>query len=370
MTWMPIDSQPEEPAVPASSEAAPAPRFRTKLLLTAVVGLAAVALGTGLAFARSSAPRIGKGVVVINTNLGYQDGAAAGTGMVLSSSGEILTNNHVIKGATTIRVTVPGTGHSYSAKVVGYDVAADVAVLQAQHASNLKTISRGDSSRLSVGQAVTALGNAGGAGRLTSANGRITGLGKAITASDEGSDPERLTGLIETNANVQPGDSGGPLLNTSGQVVGMDTAGSTGTSPFAAETASDAYAVPIGEAVTIADQIESGKGSTTIHIGGTPFLGIQVESVDAGYGDAYGGYDQPSSGALIGGVVSNGPAASAGLVAGDVITAIDGHTVTTPQAVASLLLTKKPGATVTVSYTDQYGSSQSATVTLGTGPAQ
>jgi len=365
---MPTDSHPEEPAGLASSGAGHAPRFRTRLLLTAAVVLAVVALGTGLAFARDTAPRIGKGVVVINTNLGYQDGAAAGTGMVLSSSGEILTNNHVIKGATTIRVTVPGTGHSYGAKVVGYDVAADVAVLQAQHASNLKAISRGDSSRLSVGQAVTALGNAGGTGRLTSATGAITGLGKAIVASDEGSDSERLTGLIETNADVQPGDSGGPLLNQVGQVVGMDTAGSTGSSPFASETASDAYAVPIDKAVAIADQIESGKGSATVHIGGTPFLGIQVESVDAGYG--YGGYGEPSTGALIGGVVANGPAASAGLVAGDVITAIDGHTVTTPQGVASLLLTKKPGATVTVSYTDQDGSSRSTNVTLGNGPAQ
>jgi S1-C subfamily serine protease len=361
--WMPTDSQPEEPARLDS-------RFRTRLLLTAVVGLAAVALGTGLAFARNTAPRIGRGVVVINTNLGYEDGAAAGTGMVLSSSGEILTNNHVIKGATTIRVTVPGTGHSYAAKVVGYDVAADVAVLQAQHASNLKTISRGDSSKLSVGQAVTALGNAGGTGRLTSATGTITGLGKAIIASDEGSDSERLTGLIETNAGVQPGDSGGPLVNKSGQAIGMDTAGSTGSSPFASETASDAYAVPIDKAVTIADRIESGKGSTTVHIGGTPFLGIQVESVDAGNGGGYGGYGQPSSGALIAGIVANGPAASAGLAAGDVITAIDGHTVTTPQGVASFLLTKRPGATVTVSYVDQYGSSQSTTVTLGSGPAQ
>jgi S1-C subfamily serine protease len=148
----------------------------------------------------------------------------------------------------------------------------------------------------------------------------------------------------------------------------MDTAGSAGSSPFAAETASDAYAVPIDKAVTIADQIESGKGSTTVHIGGTPFLGIQVEPVDAGYG--YGGYGEPSSGALIAGVVAGGPAASAGLAAGDVITAIDGHTVTTPQGVASFLLTKKPGATVEVSYTDRYGSSQSATVTLGNGPAQ
>ena len=329
-----------------------------------VVAVVFVGLAAGLAFAHGNQRRLGNGVVVIQTNLAYQDGAAAGTGMVLSSSGEVLTNNHVIKGATTIRVVVPGTGRSYPAKVVGYDVSDDVAVLQAQGASKLKTISLGDSSNLTVGQAVTALGNAGGTGSLTPAKGTITGLGKTISASDAGNDSEQLSGLIETDAGVQPGDSGGPLLNQAGQAIGMDTAASSG-SPFASETATDAYAIPIDKAVAIARQIESGERSTTVHIGGTAFLGIEVESVEATYGSGDGG-----SGAEIASVVPNAPADSAGLEAGDVIASIDGQAVTSPSAVASIVLSERPGTTVTVDYTDAYGTSQTATVTLGNGPAQ
>jgi S1-C subfamily serine protease len=327
-----------------------------------LVAFVSVAIGTGLAFARGNERRVGSGVVVIETNLGYQGGAAAGSGMVLSSSGEVLTNNHVIKGATTIRVVVPGTGRSYPAKVVGYDVSDDVAVLQAQGASKLKTISLGDSSNLTVGQAVTALGNAGGTGSLTPAKGTITGLGKTISASDAGNDSEQLSGLIETDAGVQPGDSGGPLLNQAGQAIGMDTAASSG-SPFASETATDAYAIPIDRAVAIARQIESGERSTTVHVGGTAFLGIEVEPVDATYGDG-------GSGAAIASVVPNAPADSAGLEAGDVIASIDGQAVTSPSAVASIVLSERPGTTVTVAYTDAYGTSQTATITLGNGPAQ
>src|SRR5207248_556642 len=123
-----------------------------------------------------------------------QGSAAAGTGMVLTSSGEVLTNNHVISGATTIKVVVPKTGRSYKARVIGYDRTADVAVLELQGASNLKTISTG-SAKLSVGATVTALGNAGGTGSITSATGTVTGLGKSITASDGAGDSEQLTGL-------------------------------------------------------------------------------------------------------------------------------------------------------------------------------
>jgi S1-C subfamily serine protease len=361
----PADPENSDSGGPSPGGSAPAARFRTIQLAIAVVALVSVGVGTGLAFARGSGQRrVGAGVVVINTNLGYQDGAAAGTGMVLSSSGEVLTNNHVIKGATIIRIVVPGTGRSYPARVVGYDVSDDVALLQAQSASNLKTISLGDSSTLTVGQAVTALGNAGGTGSLTAATGSITGLGKTISASDAGNDSEQLSGLIETDAGVQPGDSGGPLLNKAGQAIGMDTAASAG-SPFASDTASDAYAIPIDKAVAIAKQIESGEESTTVHVGGTAFLGVQVESADAGYG-----YGDSGSGAAIAAVVPNGPAASAGLEAGDVITAIDGSTVTSPSAVASIVLTKQPDTTVTVAYTDQYGTNHTANLTLANGPAQ
>jgi S1-C subfamily serine protease len=334
-----------------------------KVVLLVVVALLAASVGTGIALARGSAKPVGSGVVVIDTNLAYQGNAAAGTGMVLTSSGEVLTNNHVISGATTIKVLVPKTGKSYKARVLGYDRTADVALLQLQGASNLKTVSI-SSARLSVGATVTALGNAGGNGSITSATGTLTGLGESITASDDTGGSEQLTGLIETNAGIQPGDSGGPLVNSKGQVVGMDTAASSRFG-FQGISATDAYAIPIAKALTIAHAISSGEASSTVHIGATAFLGIEVESVNApGFGGA------SASGALIAGVVTGGPASSAGLAAGDVITAISGHTVSSPAAVSALVLTKKPGAKVTVAYVDQSGASHTASVTLGSGPPQ
>ena len=160
-------------------------RSHVRVVLLVLVGVVAVAVGAGLALADNKAAPIGTGVVVIETNLAYQNAAAAGTGMVLTSSGEVLTNNHVIAGATTVKVVVPGTGKRYTAQVVGYNRTADVAELRLQGASNLKTVSIGNSAKVTVGQAVTALGNAGGTGKLTSAKGTVTGLGKSITANDE-----------------------------------------------------------------------------------------------------------------------------------------------------------------------------------------
>jgi hypothetical protein len=116
-------------------------RLSRKVVLLVAAGIVAMSVGAGIALARGTAAPIGTGVVVVDTNLAYQNAAAAGTGIVLTSSGEVLTNNHVISGATTIKVVVPKTGHSYTARVVGYDRTADVAVLQLQGAANLKTVS-------------------------------------------------------------------------------------------------------------------------------------------------------------------------------------------------------------------------------------
>jgi S1-C subfamily serine protease len=339
--------------------------FRLRLILVTIVASTALGLGAGLAFARGSAPAIGTGVVVVDTKIGYPGGNAAGTGIVLTSSGEVLTNNHVIEGATSVDVVVPGSTHHYSAKVVGYSKLADVAVLQLSGASNLKTASLGDSSKVTINQAVKALGNAGGTGTLTPASGTVTGLGRSITVSDGQGGSARLTGMIETNAALQPGDSGGPLLNTKGQVIGMDTAALTGFT-FRATGASNSYAIPINTARTIAKQIESGKASTAVHIGPTAFLGVLVANT---VGNGRFGGSAPVGG-LIAGVIPGGPAASAGLTAGDVIAAINGHTVSSPSAIPSLLLTKKPGAKITVTYTNQSGTSHVTTITLGTGPPQ
>jgi S1-C subfamily serine protease len=347
-------------------------RFHARLALVTLVTAAAIGVGAGFAFARGSASTIGTGVVVIDTKLGLQGGAAAGTGIVLTSSGEVLTNNHVIRGATSIEVVVPGSTHHYSAKVVGYDVSADVAVLQVSGATNLKTASLGDSSKVTTGQAVEALGNAGGTGTLTTESGTVTGLARSITVSDDQGGSERLTGLIETDAALQPGDSGGPLLNTKGKVIGLDTAASTGFT-FRAAGASDSYAIPINTAITVAKQIESGNASSTVHIGPTSFLGVEIASTvgNGGFGRGGFGYGGTApAGGLVAGVVAGGPAASAGLTAGDVITAISGHTVSSPSAITSLILTKKPGAKITVTYTDRSGASHVTTVTLGSGPPQ
>jgi S1-C subfamily serine protease len=327
-------------------------RIHLRIALLVLVGLVAVGVGAAFAATRSTTAQIGTGVVVINTNLAYQGAAAAGTGMVLRSNGEILTNNHVIKGATTITVRIPGTSRSYAAHVVGYDTADDVAVLRLTNASNLKTVTP-STAKLAVGQTVKAVGNAGGTGRIVSATGRITGLAKAITVADDNGTPSRLTGLIETNAALQPGDSGGPLLNTAGRVIGMDTAASQ-SSPFATYS-NDGYAIPIAKALSIVNQVESGKSTARVHVGGTAFLGVQVA-------------DGPS-GVTIAGLVSNGPAARAGLATGDVITAIGGTDVTSAAAIQKAILSRSPGDKVSVTYLDDLGT-HTVTVTLGSGPAQ
>src|SRR5882757_1789430 len=174
------------------------------------------------------------GVVDINTVLTYQGAEAAGTGMVLTSSGEVLTNNHVVEGATSIKVTIVSTGATYTAKVVGTDPTDDVAVIQLQNASGLQTAKFGDSSDVKAGDAVTAVGNAGGTGGTPSAaKGSVTATGQTLTASDEnGSNAETLTGMIEINAAVVAGDSGGPLYDADGNVIGMDTAASTSSPTY------------------------------------------------------------------------------------------------------------------------------------------
>jgi S1-C subfamily serine protease len=333
-------------------------RLHIRVVLVALVGVLAVGAAAGLAFARTGSAPIGTGVVVIDTNLAYQGGEAAGTGMVLTRSGEVLTNNHVIRGATTIKIVVPGTGHSYKATVVGYDVSADVAVLQARGASNLKTISLGNSAKVRRGESVKAVGNAGGTGSLTRVSGKVTAVARAITVSDDQGGTEHLTGLIETNAALQAGDSGGPLLNAAGKVIGMDAAASASFG-FRDASSSAGFSIPINKAVTIASRIESGNGSATIHLGGTAFLGVDVVS------NGYGG-----SGAMVAAVVRGSAADSAGLVPGDVITRFDGRSISSPTSLTSLVTSLKPGARVSLGYADQLGQAHTATVTLASGPPQ
>jgi S1-C subfamily serine protease len=316
---------------------------------------------TGGSGIESVASSVDPALVDINVSFPYQNARGAGTGIVLTSNGEILTNNHVIEGATNIEVTDIGNGKTYSASVVGYDQSADIALLQLSGASGLQTAKLGNSSTLATGKEVVALGNAGGAGGTpSSAGGTITALGQSITASDQlNGTQEQLAGLIQTNANIQSGDSGGALANGAGQVIGIITAASSSGS-FGLSATNKGYAIPINEAVSVANQIESGKGTSTVHVGPTPFLGVLIATTSrnlSGYG------------ATISNVVSGGPAAAAGLSAGDIITSINGQTVSSTATLGSLIQQFEPGQKVQVGWTDGYGQSHTSAVNLASGPA-
>jgi S1-C subfamily serine protease len=321
------------------------PNLRTAAQPATATSGAAIDAGT-------VAAQVSPALVDINTvvaTLG-QSGEAAGTGMVLTSSGLVLTNNHVVQGSTSIRVTIPSTGRSYSASVVAVDPTDDVAVIKVDGVSNLPTVTLADSSTLTVGEQVVALGNAygqGGAPQVT--QGVITALNQSITASDGGSS-ERLSGLIETDASISPGDSGGALANAAGQVVGMITAGE---SNGPGHTADAGYAITSSTALGVVDQILSGQSGGNILLGPTPYLGVAV-------GDS-------RSGATVLGVAPGSPAASIGLARGDVITSIGGVAIQSASDVGPALWSHKPGDRVQVSWADSMGS-HTATATLVSGP--
>jgi S1-C subfamily serine protease len=305
----------------------------------------------------ANASALDVGVVDIDTQLGFGEGRAAGTGMVISKDGEVLTNAHVISGATTIKATVVTTGKVYTAKVLGSDTTRDIALLKLQDASNLATVNLGDSSGVQTGDTITAVGNAGGVGGEPSVSpGTVTALDQSITVNDEtGSDQNQLSELIQTNAGLEPGDSGGPMYDASGKVIGINTAADAGRF---SQGSRESYAIPIDTAESIAEQIRAGKGSDTIQIGVKGFLGVQVAQQADG-----------QSGVVIDGVLDGTPAASAGLQAGDVITAVDGHLVDSNDALTAGLHGHHAGDQVKVTWTDPSGASHSATVTLAEGPA-
>jgi S1-C subfamily serine protease len=310
----------------------------------------------GAAIDPALAEKVNPAIVDINTTLGFQRAQAAGTGIVLSADGLVLTNNHVIADATSINATDVGDGRTYEVSVLGYDKSRDVALVQLDGASGLATATLGDSADLSVGQAVMALGNAGGVGGTPSAvTGNITALNQSITATDESGEAERLTGLIEVDANIQPGDSGGPLVDASGAVIGMDTAA---TSSFRMQQAgtSRGYAIPVNQAMEIVNQIKAGQASETVHIGETAFLGVQTVVV------------RRSAGAAVVSVVADSPAARAGLDAGDIIIALNGAEVDSPTTLGELMSGRHPDETVTLGWTDSGGQNHSAQVVLASGP--
>ncbi|MBV9088734.1 MAG: trypsin-like peptidase domain-containing protein [Mycobacteriaceae bacterium] len=292
-------------------------------------------------------------VVQINTTLDYQNAIGVGTGIVLNPDGEVLTNNHVVEGATGMSGTNLGTGRTFGIDVIGYDRTHDIALVQLRGAAGLPTAPIGDSNMLAVGDSIVGVGNAGGPnGGLTREPGTVRALNQTVVASDDltGSS-EHLTGLIQIAANLRPGDSGGPLVNGAGQVVGIDTAASESY-----HTSGGGFAIPINQALAIADQIRSRAPSATVHIGDTGMLGVGV--VDTRNGGAV----------AVKQLLRGGPAAQAGLVPGAAITAIDGNAVGDANALTAFLDQHHPGDTVSLTWVDPAGTSHTTPVTLAAGP--
>ncbi|HKS79678.1 MAG TPA: trypsin-like peptidase domain-containing protein [Gaiellaceae bacterium] len=327
----------------------------TRRLLLAVLATLASAVAASPAGAAGHTTRTVRttsanaGIVDIFTTLGYEDGAAAaGTGMLISRNGEVLTNNHVIREATKFKVVDVTTHRSYNATVVGYSVSHDIAVLQLANASHLQTIKLGGYVKLHVGQPVVARGNAQGRGGAPkAAPGRVVALHRKIVARDITGDSETLRNVIATNTAVEPGDSGGPLEDVHNRAIGMVTAGST-------VGAARGFAIPIRQALLYARTIMKGKSSAAIHVGPTAFLGVVLKDV--------------SGGTKVQQVLPNLPADAAGLVAGDVITSLNGAPIASMADMRQALLSLAVGTAVSIGWNDTAGTAQTGTITPASGP--
>jgi S1-C subfamily serine protease len=401
---------------PTSSTSAPAPSISAAPAAPAApvpssspLPLPSTAPGTGGSEA-AVLKKVEPSLVIINTTLQYTSEQAAGTGMVLNSSGLVLTNNHVIENATRITATSVATGKTYPARVVGYDVTGDVAEIQLQGASGLDPITAANPATVKSGISVVAMGNAGGQSQIVPATGQVTGLDQTITASDQGGTvtSETLHGMIETNANIVAGDSGGPLANTAGQVIGMDTAGNDVSTP--GQQSAAGFAIPINTAMAVGSQISAGRASSTIVIGYPPFIGIyigqgtsssptaqaeQEQNGGGGFGgggfggNGFGGSRNGSnascytsnadltvpqtiapvnSGTLVLGTICGSPAAAAGLTAGSVITGVNGQTIGSPENLTSVVSKYQPGAQISLAWVTPSGQTETGTVTLTAGP--
>jgi S1-C subfamily serine protease len=363
--------------------------------------------------------KVTPGLVIINTTLQYQSEQAAATGMVISSDGLVLTNNHVIEGSTAISATT-ANGKQYKATVLGYDVTGDIALIKLQNASGLKTIPTGKSATVKVGDQIVAMGNAEGQNAIVPAAGQVVALNQSITADDQGGSvsSETLHGMIQVNADIVSGDSGGPLANTSGDVIGMDTAGNNGGFSIRQSSATG-YAVPIDTALSVAGKIEAGQASSTISIGYPPFLGVYIgqgsdanpqdqgtQQGSSGFGgsgqggNGFGGFGgsngsgsgsgsggtgsqgcynsdrnlttpdtiaNVSSGTLVIGTICGGPAAAVGMTAGSVITAVNGQVVGAPQSLTTAVSKYRPGQTISVTWVSPSGKRSTSSLKLTAG---
>ena len=345
--------------------------------------------------ARAIYHRLEPSIVDVTSTLRYDDETASGTGFIIDGeAGLVLTNNHVIRDATSVTARLTSTGRTYPARIVGADVGADIAVLQLQGARGLVTAPVGDSASLRLGSPVLAIGNqAGQGGPPTIAPGIINSLNRTIQANDGNSGfTETLHSMLQTSAQIEPGDSGGPLADAAGAVVGVDTAAGTGGVTVG-------YAIPIDGAMAIARQIAADRAEPGITLGVGGFLGVVMPSTSTQsplaqaqgeHGLAPAGGSQSAqggclntessaavpaavaparSGALVDGVLCGTGAAAAGITAGDVITEVAGHPVSSPDALTVIVTAYRPGTLVPVTWVSTAGTTKTSMVSLDVAPA-
>jgi S1-C subfamily serine protease len=360
----------------------------TTLVATSATGHAGKALSR-----QAIGARIEPSVVDVTATLTYDDETASGTGFVVDGKKAlILTNNHVIRDATEVSVTIPGTGQSYTAKIVGADVPADIAVLEIEPVPGLTAAPIGDSGELRAGDSVISFGNRAGAGGSPAiATGMISGTGRTIQAADGASGfSETLRDMLATTAKIEPGDSGGPLADSTGTVVGVDTAAGTGGT-------STGYAIPINAAMAAERQITEGRPGPGISLGVDGFLGVVVGSSKAsspsrqrtqehgrgtGAAGSAGGCASTKadvlpptaiapvrSGALVIGVLCGTGAASAGIASGDVITEAAGRHIGSPNELTAIVNGSRPGSVVSVTWVSRSGTLRTSQVRLSAAPA-
>lgn len=329
--------------------------------------------GSGSLNVQALQNKVDPAVVDVSSQLKYNDATAEGTGMVISPDGIVLTNNHVIDQSTTVSATLVDSGHSYTARVLGYDTRDDVAVLKLEGASGLKTVALGNSNGIRIGDSVLALGNAGGrGGEPSAAQGIIQGINRSIQASDDGANTtETLHNMLQTNAPIQEGDSGGPLVNTAGQVIGMDTAANASAGPGGGTPSlgTTGFAIPVNSATAIAQQIVAGHASPTVHIGLGGFMGVSVGDRGSAHPcqAGAGGFPRQApirSGAEVCQVFPGTPAGASGLSEGDVITSVNGQPVGSANALTSQMANAHPGDQAKVTYVDLNGAKHQTTFPL------
>jgi serine protease Do len=292
-----------------------------------------------------------------------QQTEGAGTGMIITPDGLILTNQHVVSDTTASYTVVMSDGKTYPATVVARDAVNDLAFVRIS-ANGLPTVQLGDSDAVQVGERVVAIGNALGQFQNTVTDGVISGLSRGVTAGDDSglsSSSEQLQNLFQTDAAINPGNSGGPLLNLDSQVIGINTA-------VAGQGSQNiGFAIPINEAKPEITSVEK-TGQIVRSYLGVRYVALDGQTASANNLPVSSGAWIQASDAQDPGVIAGSPAANAGLQEGDIITKVNSDSIDSTHTLSTLIAKYKPGDNVTLTV-NRGGKTQTINVTLGTAPA-